>query len=153
MNDFTASVKCICIASAAIFLIENLIGGTRLKNQMKLLMKLVFAIVLIYPFAKGGYDLELPEVNSYEYQDFTGISELYSAELIKQTSDNISEVLRRQITASGINCSEIETEVNISEDNVISINRVIITADDFDAAAEIVRNSVGSETEVIDGDN
>lgn len=151
MDKFLTAVKGICIMSAAVFLMENLIGGTRLKNQVRLLLKLVFATALIYPFVKGGIRLELPDVSSYEYQNFSNMTELYNDELKRQSAENISSVLCGQIEAAGIKCEEIKTEVNISEDNIISISKVIITADDFEAAAEIVRNSAGSETEVVDG--
>lgn len=153
MDKFLTAAKGICLISAAIFLMENLIGGTRLKKQIRLLMKLIFAVALIYPFVKGGIEFEIPDISSYEYQDFSEMTELYNDELERQSSENISSVLLGQITAAGIKCEEIKTEVNISEDNIISISKVIITADDFEAAAEIVRSSIGAETEVIDGSN
>ena len=148
MDDLALTIKGICIASAGIFLMENLLGGTRLKNQMKLLMKLVLAI---YPFVKEGYEFEMPEISAFEQQDFSDMTEIYNEELKRQSAENISSVLRDQIAAAGINCDKIEIDVNISEDSIISISKVIITADDFEAAASIVRSSVGSETEVVNG--
>ena len=44
-------------------------------------------------------------------------------------------------------------DVNISEDNSISISKVTVSAEDFAAASEIIRNCLGSETEVENGDN
>ena len=84
-------------------------------------------------------------------QDFSDMTEIYNEELKRQSAENISSVLRDQIAAAGINCDKIEIDVNISEDSIISISKVIITADDFEAAASIVRSSVGSETEVVNG--
>ena len=57
----------------------------------------------------------------------------------------------QQIEAAGIKCEKIETEVNISETNSISISSVTIRADNFEAAAKVVRNSLGAETEVYNG--
>ena len=151
MDDLALTIKGICIASAGIFLMENLVGGTRLKNQMKLLMKLVLAILIIYPFVKEGCEFEMPEISAFEQQDFSDMTAIYNEELKRQSAENISSVLRDQIAAAGINCDKIEIDVNISEDSIISISKVIITADDFEAAASIVRSSVGSETEVVNG--
>ena len=69
----------------------------------------------------------------------------------KQTEKNISDVLAEQISAAGINCGEILTEVNISEDFSISINRVTVKTDDFFGAERIIRETLGSSTEVING--
>ena len=144
MDDLALTIKGICIASAGIFLMENLVGGTRLKNQMKLLMKLVLAILIIYPFVKKGCEFEMPEISAFEQQHFSDMTEIYNEELKRQSAENISSVLHDQIAAAGINCDKIEIDV-------ISISKVIITADDFEAAASIVRSSVGSETEVVNG--
>ena len=93
----------------------------------------------------------MPEISAFEQQDFSDMTEIYNEELKRQSAENISSVLRDQIAAAGINCDKIEIDVNISEDSIISISKVIITADDFEAAASIVRSSVGSETEVVNG--
>ena len=58
-------------------------------------------------------------------------------------------MLLGQSNSSGIACYKIETDVNISDDGSISINRVILIADDFEKAAEIVRSSLGQDTEVV----
>ena len=71
--------------------------------------------------------------------------------IIENMVSGISDALYVQISNAGIICTEIETEVNISEDNSIFISKVTISADDFGTAAEIVRNSVGSNTEVVNG--
>ena len=78
------------------------------------------------------------------------MTEIYNEELKRQSAEKyFFFVLRDQIAGAGINCDKIEIDVNISEDSIISISKVIITADDFEAAASIVRSSVGSETEVV----
>lgn len=153
MENFTSAVRAVCIVSAGICLIKNMTGGTKLKTHMELLLKLIFALVLLAPLVKGGIGLELPDFSGFSGGGQSYSTELYDNELIRQTSENISEVLQAQIEAAGLSCDKIVTEVNISEDSSISISRVIISSEQFEAAAEIIRSSLGAETEVVNGGN
>lgn len=153
MENFTSAVRTVCIVSAGICLVRNMTGGTKLKTHMELLLKLIFALVLLAPIVKGGIELELPDFSSYSGGGYSFSPELYDSELIRQTSENIAEVLRTQIEAAGLSCDKITAEVNISESGSISINRVIISSEDFEAAAQIIRSSLGAETEVVNGGN
>lgn len=150
MEDFKNAVMAVCIVSAGVCIIENMVTATKLKLQMKLLLNLTVATVLIASFTKGGISFELPDFPSYDADEYS--YSLYSEEMCRQTAENISDILLEQLSASGINCSKIETEVNISDDNSIFISKVTISADDFGKATEIIRNSIGSDTEVINGD-
>lgn len=150
MEEFSNAVKAVCIVSAAVCVVENLVSGTRLRSQMRLILNLVLVMAVTAPFVKGGLELELPDFGRYDTPDYSYSLEVYHEELRRQTSENVSAILLEQITAAGIKCEKIEIEVNISEDSSISISRVMISADDFNSAAEIVRSSLGSETEVID---
>lgn len=150
MEDFKNAVMAVCIVSAGVCMIENMVSGTRLKSQMKLLLNLTVVTVLIASFAKGGIAFELPDFPSYNVE-YEYSQETYADEICRQTAENISSVLSGQIESAGINCTKIETEVNISDDNSIFISKVTISADDFGKAEEIVRNSVGSNTEVVNG--
>ena len=150
MEDFKNAVIVVCIVSAGVCMIENMVSGTRLKSQMKLLLHLTVITVLIASFTKGGISFELPDFPSYNVE-YENPQITYADEICRQTAENVSAVLSAQIQSAGINCTEIQTEVNISEDNSIFISRVTISADDFSKASEIVRNSVGNNTEVVNG--
>ena len=154
MEEFKNAIRVICIVSAAVCIIENLVSGTKLRNQIKLILNLILIMTIISPFIGGGFSFDLPDFNKYDNTDFTYSQEVYNEELIRQASENVSAVLFEQITAAGINCEKIETDVNIFDDGSIFISKVIINADDFDSAATIVRSSIGSnETEVINGNS
>lgn len=148
MENFKNSVMAVCIVSAGVCMIENMTSGTRFKSQMKLLLNITVITVLLASFTKGGIAFEMPDFPAYntEYS-----FEAYNTEICRQTAENISSVLYGQITSAGINCTEIQTEVNILEDNSIFISKVTINADDFGTAEKIVRKSVGNNTEVVNG--
>lgn len=151
MDDIKTAAAAICAVSAGSAVIEGIFGGTQLRQQMKLLMDLILAILLISPFVKGGMDLQLPRINTFDLGEYSYSQELYMEALAEQTRENVSGVLREQIEAAGIACGDIVPEVNISEDMCIDIVRVVLSADDFSAAAGIVRDSLGADTEVVDG--
>ena len=148
MEDFKNAVMAICIVSAGVCMIENMVSGTRLKSQMKFLLNLTVITVLILSFTKGSLNFEMPDIQS---KDTEYSQELYNNEICRQTAENISSILSEQINNAGIICTEINTEVNISDDNSIFISKVIISADDFEKAEKIIKNNVGSNTEVVNG--
>lgn len=150
MDEFKNAVIAICIVSAAVSIIGNLVSGARLRNQIQLILNLVLAAVVIAPFLNGASELELPDVSRYDSPDHGYSLELYNENLKRTVSENISAVLSEQLAAAGIKCEKIEIEVNISEDGGIFISRVALSADNFKAAAEVVRNSLGAETEVVE---
>lgn len=149
MEQIKSSVIAVCTVSAAICIIESLVSGTRLKNQMKMILNLVLIAAAAAPFFKGGFDFDLSGLSSDYSLDYSHSQEMYHEELRRQTSYNISSVLLQQLKAAGILCEKIETDVNISDDGSISIIKVKIKTDNFKEAADIIRSSLGSETEVI----
>ena len=149
MEEFKNAVKSVCIVSAGICIAENIVCGTRLKKQIKLMLDLMLITVLISGFAKGCINFSLPDFTAYN-ADYYGDS-LYISELERQTAENISEVLAEQLRSAGIECVEINTYVNISENKSITINRVEVKTDDFSGAEEIIKNSIGESVEVVNG--
>ena len=149
MEGFKSCTAAVCAVSAGICIVESLVSGTRLRGQMKFILDLVLITVVITPFIKAGTDFQLPEPGGYGTETDYHI-EVYSDALRRQVSYNVSEVLLQQIQAAGISCYKIETEVNISDDGSISINNVTLSTDNFTGAADVVRRSLGAETEVVD---
>lgn len=151
MEDLKNAVMAVCIISAGVCMIENMVSGTRLKSQMKFLLNLTVVTVLAASFTKGGISFEMPDFPAYSQQNYETSQEIYNEEICRQTAENVSSALKEQLTAAGINFTEIRAEVNISDDNSIFISKVIISAEDFGAAAEVVRNIIGDNAEVVNG--
>lgn len=153
MEDLVSAAGGVCAVTALICVMRMIAGGTRLKGQAELIAKLVLAASVISLFSEGTISFEVPDINYGSVQDFSASEQLYDDELIRQTGENISEVLRGQLEAAGIDAEKIETEVNILADGSIIINRVIISSADNEAAADIIRSSLGQETEVVNGNS
>lgn len=152
MGEITTAVRAVCITAAGISIISHLTEGTKLRSQAEFVYRLIFATVVAGLFINGSKGIVLPDLSSFDSEEYSFSTETYDKAIAEQTATNISDILRSQLNAAGIIVDNIETEVNISEDGGISINRVIIRTADFEKAAEIIRSSLGQETEVINGD-
>ncbi len=152
MEEIKTAIKTICILTVSICMTEYLTSWTRLKNQMKYILNGIFILVLTVLIINVVSSAELPSLGDYtEINSTYDSNELYISEMKAQTEANITLVLQQQLDAFGIKYEKIETTVNISETNSISISKVTVTAEDFKSAERIIKNSLGEETEVING--
>ena len=143
------AVRGICLLSAGIFILRMLSDGTKLGSQAEFVFKLIFMLVTVTSLTKGIKSIELPDISRYESYVNIEASDIYREELERQTAENIADVLMSQLTAAGIEAEKLKAEVNISDDGSISINRVIIRTADPADAEELIRRSLGQETEVV----
>ena len=151
MDSFVTAVRAVCFVSIGICIVQTITDGTRLRGQADMILKLIFAVAVTAPIVSGAFHIELPDLSAFDSTDYSYSAEIYENELRTQLSDNISAVLLEQLDAAGIKTEKMDTEVNISQDGSISINRIIISTSDFEASAKIIRESIGQETEVING--
>ena len=149
--EIKAAVLSVCVISAVKFIIGQTAGGLKMKDQLKTMLDILLAVVLITPFVNGVFHFELPEISAYEFEYSDTQQEIYNKALAQQTAGNVEDILSQQISAAGIELKNISAEVNISSDGSISITKVTVTTEDFEAASVIVKNSIGWETEVING--
>lgn len=153
MENLRSTVRAVCFFSAAYMIIEGIIGATKLSSSVRTVMKLILAIIVIMPFVRNGREFEMPELCISDIPETTFSDELYKDEVIRQTTANIEQVLAEQLTAAGINFGKIDVEVNIPGDGSIIISRVTLDTDDYKSAEAIVRNCLGSNTEVRNADS
>ena len=152
MEGLNSAVRAICAVSAVMCVVEALAGGTKLKGQLRLILDLILALVLTAPFVKGGLEFELPVIDQADLSAYGYSQEVYLAQVTAQSEENIASVLAEQISGAGISCENVSVEVNILPDLSIDISKVELKTDSFSQAAEVVRSSLGAETEVVDGD-
>jgi len=143
-----STIISVCIISLAISVSENLTAGTKLGNQIKFILSLMLIAVIFRPFSDNAVlpDISgIPDIGDIQvYSD-----DVRNQELANQISENISEALRNEMEKKGFSPAFIETEVNISESDSISINRVTVGTDNFPEAEKIIKENLGEETEVL----
>lgn len=140
----------ICIISLAISICENLTSGTRLGKQIKFLLSLILLTVIFKPFSDGVSLPDIPEIPDItELEEYS--QEFFSQETADMIAENISRKLVDELLKNNINTDFIETEINISDSDSISINRVTVGTDNFKQAEKIIKDNLGEETEVLNG--
>ena len=149
--DIVDAVHAICFVSAGIYLLGMLTEGTRLIKQADFVFRLVFSVVFLSLVINGFRKAEFPDIHEIEIKDYSNSVEIYRNELSRKAGENIADILYSQLKAAGISIEKIDAEVNISEDGSISISRIIISSADPESASELIRRSLGQETEVING--
>lgn len=151
MDSIKAMIMAVCALSALRCIVMNTPSAEKMKSGVAAIINLILGIVMITPFAEGTIEFELPDISGYElpYTDYGGDS--YAMALKAESEANITAVLEQQLQSAGINYESIETDINISADYSISISSVTIRAEDYEAAVLIIKSSLGSETEVING--
>lgn len=153
MENIKSIVMAICALSGARCLVGNLVADSKLKSGVVTIFNLLLALIMITPFAQGTIHFELPDISDYSYPTAYYEDDKYAMALKSETEANITAILEQQLQSANINFESIEPDVNISADYSISISSVTIKADDYEAAALMVKNSLGSETEVINGNS
>ncbi len=151
METIKAAVIAACGVSAGMWIVENMITEAKSKVQIRFMLNMIMLLAVTAPFVKGGMGFSLPSVNTFDLGDYDYSREQYAQALKTETEKNISQVLMEQVIAAGISCEKIETQAYISEDFSISIIKVTVTAEDYEAAARVIRSSIGTETEVVNG--
>ena len=147
--DIKAAVLAVCAVSAAKSLIGQTSGSVKMKGQLRLILDILLALVITAPFVSGFADFSLPDISAYELSDSSYAQELYDCALAERTASNVSDILTEQLAAAGIGCGKITAEVNILSDGSISISRVTVNTEDIEGAAEVIHNTLGDETEVV----
>ncbi len=153
MESIKSTVAAICAVCAARTVIGGILSESKLKSGVIIMLDLFLALTMITPFAQGTIEFELPNLNDFSYTSADIEHDSYAAAVKEQTEENINSVLEQQFQSAGINFTSVETNVNISADYSISISSVTIMAEDYTAAALIVKSSLGMETEVINGNS
>lgn len=151
MENIRSAVTAVCVVSAVKCIVGSISSVSKLRNQITMLMNLLLAFFIISPFVQGFSEFEMPDISDYSITDYNYSDDIYALSLAEQTAENIESVLIQQLSAVGIYCDKIEVDVNISADYSIFINKVTVAAEDFESAALIIKSSLGTETEVING--
>lgn len=141
------AVLSVCIISLAVSLSENLTSGTKLGKQVKFILSLIVISVIFRPFSENISLPDIPDIP--EFQQYS--DEFYNNEMKNRISENISKTLEDELLKNGINTDFIDTDINISDSDSISINSVTVGTDNFQRAEIIIKENLGEETEVLNG--
>ena len=152
METFRMISATACFLGISITVFSRLYPSEKFEKQMKTIFSLVFLISILTPILNGN--LQLPDIsetvaasNTY-YQEISTNADEY---FIKSVENNISIRLEAELNSKNIFPLEIQTSVNISDDNSISISEVNVFVSDAEYEDEIkscIYAGVGKDTSV-----
>ncbi len=153
METFRMISLTACFLGIVITVFSRLYPSQKFEKQMKTIFSLIFLLSIVTPIVNN--ELQLPDISktvtasSDYYQTITENTDDY---FIKALENNISANLKAELNKAEFYPLEIQTNVNISEDNSISINevRVIMQSTEYsDAIKELIITNIGENAAVI----
>ncbi len=150
MDTFKMISSTACFLGIVITAFSRLYPSEKFEKQMKTIFSLVFLISIAAPLLQGK--IQLPDISetitaSTEY--YQSISDNADEYFVRAVESNISTRLESELNLQNIFPLEIQTSVNISENNSISINEVNVLMPSTDYESEIkmlISENVGEET-------
>lgn len=142
-----------CFLGIVMTIFSRLYPSEKFEKQIKTIFSLIFVLSIVTPIAKDK--LDLPDISktitaSSDY--YQSISENTDEYFIRSLESNISANLKAKLNEAEFYPLEIQTIVNISEDNSISINevRVIMQSKECsDVIEELIGTYIGEDAAVI----
>ena len=153
MSAFSSFIGLACFVSLAISFIDMICPEKKFEKQLRVIFSLVFIISVATPVIKGDIIIDFPEIDMVS-SDISIEKEQYDDEVIKQIEHNVAEGLYNELLYKNLCIEEILVSVNISDNNSISISKVIFYTENSETEEEIyseIRKILGEETEIIRG--
>lgn len=152
METFRMISLTACFLGIVITIFSRIYPSEKFEKQMKTIFSLVFVISVINPVVNGK--LQFPDIreavtaSSDYYQEISDNTDDY---LVKSIENNISRNIVAELNQNNIFPQEIQTNINISEDNCISISEVQVIVDNEEYSDEIkrfIQKTVGEKVTV-----
>ncbi len=153
METFRMISATACFLGITLSVFSKLYPSEKFGKQMKTIFSLVFIISVLTPFMNGELKFHaITEAVTASSAYYQSISENTDAYFIRAIENNISTRLKATLSEEKIFSSEVQTKINISEDNSISINEVIVLVqnDNYsDEIKKIIAANIGENVTVV----
>lgn len=140
MDIMQSFVMTSCALSIIFSIISMVADTSKFEKEFKFLLVSIYSIVLLKAILQLNLSIfegvslsENPYTTQTSIEDYT----LYSYRVALESS--IEELL----TSNGVVCKNISTDINISQESCISINRVYILVDNFSYAKRLILENFG----------
>ena len=117
-------------------------------SKFKKEFRLAFTVILIVSLIKPILSLDISfldgislEENPYKLESDTSLQD-YTYEAIQSKVENSIQTF---LAENGIQCKNILVNINITDDNCISINKISILTDDFQKAKQVLLENFGDD--------
>ena len=152
METFRMISATSCFLGIVITIFNKMYPSEKFEKQMKTIFSLVFLISILTPILNGSFNLpditETVEASNAYFQEISINADEY---FIRSIEKNISIRLEAELNSKNIFPVEVQTSVNISDNNSISINEVNVTVTDIELAEEIkkcIYTNIGEDAKI-----
>lgn len=153
MSSVCSLVAIACFVSVAVSVADMICPEKKFDKQLKVIFSLLFVIASVSPFIKGTITFEFPDISDISVNKSIDYIE-YTDELIKEIENNVAQGLKNELSEKNLYIKEIYASVNISDNNSISISKVVFypkNDDDGEKIQNEIKNILGKDTEIIRG--
>lgn len=148
MYEIQKIVFIACIMAVIISIFNILYPGKKFTRQVRMIFSAIFILSIAVPIINADFEFE--SFDTYIQNDsYISVNENVQNAFKQTAEENISDALEEKILLHGMNVEKIETSINISEDNSISISEVrIISKNPSNELYNLIRNEVETDTEI-----
>ena len=152
MESFHMISVTACFLGIVITIFSRLYPSEKFEKQMKTLFSLVFLISVLTSVLNGN--LSFPDISETVVASNSYYTEIYDNSddyFIRSVENNISMRLKAELNSRNIFPDKIQTSVNISDDNSISISEVNVTvtgSDDTENTKSYIYSCIGDKVKI-----
>ncbi len=153
MEVFRLISQIACFIGIVVAIMDSLYPSEKFQKQIKLIFSAVFILSVTSPLLKQDFSFmeSVKQVSISENELYQASEDAYSY-YIRSIENNISTRLCTELKQNKINCTNIQTSINISDNSSISINEVNITlenSEQIEDAKYIIRQELGDENVIV----
>lgn len=111
-------------------------------------LRLMFITIVLITIVKSLFSLDLSVLKdvSLDTNPYT-VEEISTEDCItQQITSNLEDSIKLLLEDNGLICENISVSINITEDNCISINKVVLSTNDFEQAKTLILKNFGNVT-------
>ena len=154
VETFRAISLTACFLGIVITIFSTLYPSQKFAKQLKIIFSLIFLLSIVKPALNGSFTFSgISEAVSASTDYYQQLSDNTDEYFIRAVESNISTTLTAELHVQNIYPEEIQTSINISENNSISISEVRIVLNDMTYSDEakrcIIENTAEDVTVVV----
>ncbi|MGN1481664.1 hypothetical protein [Porcipelethomonas sp.] len=136
-------ILCACFLSIVITIADSIQPGEKFSRQLEMIFSLVFVTGIVSVALSCDFDFEIPAFAEVEdYDSYNNLDDTADQAVKDETEKRINEYIENLLEENGIGFEKISSEININEDNSISINRIGYKGEEFEQARSIICENI-----------
>lgn len=133
-----------CSLGIVFSIITSVIDISKFEKELRLM----FITIVLITIVKSLFSLDLSVLKdvSLDTNPYT-IEEISTEDCVtQQIASNLEDSIKLLLEDNGLICENISVSINITNDNCISINKVVLSTNDFEQAKTLILKNFGNVT-------